>query len=109
MVEPSFEYLAKVEEVCRKTYTISDYLPTLLEGEMVGREAEHVIRLITEVEDCEGEADRLQYKLSKQLFALEDEMKPTDTILWSRVFGELGQLANFAEKTCDRLRRMLAT
>ena len=109
LVQPTFEYLAKVEEVCKGTYEISEHFPTLVEGDMVGAEAEHALNMVAEVEKREWEADRLQYTLSQQLFALEEEMKPTDIFLWFRVYGELGQLANFAEKTGDRLRRMLST
>ena len=109
LVEPAFEYVAKIEDVCQRTQAIADYLPTLVEGDMVGAEAEHALAMVADVEKAEWEADRLQYSLSQALFALEDEMKPTDIFLWFRVFGELGQLANFAEKTGDRLRRMLST
>lgn len=109
LVESTFEYLAKVEDVCRQTRDIADYLPTLVAGDMVGEEAERALSMIAEVEKAEWEADRLQYTLSQKLFALEDEMKGTDILLWFRIFGELGQLANFAEKTGDRLRRMLST
>ena len=109
LVDATFEYLAKVEEVCKGTYEISEYFPTLVEGDMTGVEAEHALNMVTEVEKLEWEADRLQYSLSQQLFALEEEMKPTEIFLWFRVYGELGQLANFAEKTGDRLRRMLST
>ena len=109
LVEPTFQYLDKIDEVCRQTRGIADYLPTLVEGDMVGAEAEHLVALIAEVDKTEWEADRLQYSLSQKLFSLEDDMKPADILLWFRVFGELGQLANFAEKSGDRLRRMLST
>jgi hypothetical protein len=109
LVDPTFEYVAKVEDVCRQTREIADYLPTLVEGDLVGEEAEHALKLIADVDKAEWEADRLQYTLSQKLFAREDEMKATDILLWFRVFGELGQLANFAEKTGDRLRRMLSS
>lgn len=109
LVEPTFEYLDKVEDVCRQTRAIADYLPTLVDGDMVGTEAEQVLSMIAAVDKAEWEADRLQYTLSKKMFSVEDDMKPSDLLLWFRVFGELGQLANFAEKTGDRLRRMLAT
>ena len=79
--------------------------------EMVGlvsrTEAEQALTMVAEIEKAEWEADRLQYTLSQNLFAMENEMKATDIFLWFRIFGELGQLANFAEKTGDRLRRML--
>lgn len=109
LVEPTFEYISKVDDVCLQACEIGDYLPTLVEGDMVGKEAEHVLQQIAAVEKKEWEADRIQYSLSQQLFSLEDEMKASDLILWFRVYGELGQLANFAEKTGDRLRRMLST
>lgn len=109
LAAPTFEYIDKVDEVCRQTCAISDYLPTLVDGDLAGAEAEHVIELVAAVEKREWEADRLQYSLSQQLFAMEDDMKATEVMLWFRVFGELGQLANFAEKTGDRLRRMLST
>lgn len=109
LVEPTFEYVAKVDAVCHMTCDIADFLPTLVDGDMVGDEADRARSMIAEVEKEEWEADRIQYTLSQKLFALDNEMKATDILLWFRIFGELGQLANFAEKTCDRLRRMLST
>lgn len=109
LTDTVFEYLTKTIEVCRGTREIGDFLPTLVEGDMVGAEAEKALAMVARVDKTEWEADRLQYTLSQRLFALEDDMRPTDLMLWFRIFGELGQLANFAEKTGDRLRRMLAT
>ncbi len=109
LVELTFEYVAKVEQVCQQSYELSEYLPTLVEGDMIGPEAEHALRMVADIEKREWESDRLQYTLSQALFKLEDELRATDIFLWFRVFGELGQLANFAEKTADRVRRMLST
>lgn len=109
LVDPTFEYVDKVNDVCRQTRAITDYFPTLVEGDMVGDEAERALSMVAAVEKAEWEADRLQYAVSQKLFALEEKMKATDILLWFRIYGELGQLANFAEKTGDRLRRMLST
>lgn len=109
LVESTFEYIDRVVAVCKQTRDLADYLPTLVAGDMVGDEAEHALEMVASVEKAEWEADRVQYTLSQSLFALEDEMKATDVLLWFRIFGELGQLANFAEKSGDRLRRMLYT
>ncbi len=109
LVEVTFEYIAKVEQVCQQSNELSEYLPTLVEGDMIGTEAENALRMVADIEKREWESDRLQYTLSQALFALEDEVKATDIFLWFRIFGELGQLANFAEKTADRVRRMLST
>ena len=108
LVDVTFEYIDKVDEVCKRSLAIADYLPTLVESDMGGAEAEHALGLVSAVEKGEWQADRLQYKLSQMLFALDDEMKPTDLILWFRIYGEVGQVANHAEKTGERLRRMLS-
>lgn len=109
LTDRAIEYVEKVVEVCRRTSAIADYLPTLVEGDMVGEEADRALKMVADVDRAEHEADRLQHTLSQALFAIEDDMKPADLLLWFKIFGELGQLANFAEKTGDRLRRMLSS
>jgi predicted phosphate transport protein (TIGR00153 family) len=109
LVEPTFEYVDKVVDICLRMRAIGDGLPKLVETDLAGEEVEQTLAKIAEVDKAEWEADRLQYSLTKKLFTLEDEMKATDVFLWFRVFGELGQLANFADKTGDRLQRMLST
>ncbi len=49
-------------------------------------------------------------KSQRQFFQVyaPNEMKATDIFLWFRIFGELGRLADCAEKTGERLRRMLS-
>ncbi len=108
LVESMLALVDKVVEVCEKTQAVADYLPTLVEGEMVGPNAEHALQLVKDVSRAEWEADRVSYKLSQKLFSLEDEMKTSDLILLFRVFGELGRLADYAENCGDRLRRMLS-
>jgi len=104
-----FAYIDKVVCVCNKTRELSDYLPTLAEHSFDAQQVDRAIEMIEAIEKAEWEADRLSYALAKALFAQEDSMKATDIFLWSKVFGELGQLANHAENIGDRLRRMLAS
>ena len=73
-----------------------------------GPRVEEVMGLVREAEHGEWVADKMQYKLAQHLFALEDELKATDIYLWSGIFQNLGALANHADKTAERLRRMLA-
>jgi uncharacterized protein Yka (UPF0111/DUF47 family) len=80
-----------------------------VETDMDAGELDDILNLIADVDKSEWMSDRVQYKLSQELFALEDEIKATDILLWFRVFGELGELADHAEKSGERLRRMLAT
>ncbi|MFQ5804816.1 MAG: TIGR00153 family protein [Phycisphaerae bacterium] len=101
-------YVRQVLKVCQKLYEGVDLLKDLVEADFTGPRGEQVMTLVGEAEHEEWVADKLQYKLAQRLFALEDELKPTDLFLWSGIFQNLGALANHADKTAERLRRMLA-
>jgi predicted phosphate transport protein (TIGR00153 family) len=106
--EDVMDYVRKVLDVCERLYRASDLLRDLNEEDLAGERADRVLSLVAEAERAEWEADKCQYALARKLFALEDEMRPTDIYLWSSVMRELGKLANHADKTAERLRRMLA-
>ena len=95
--------LVVCEELCKAT----DRLKDLAERDFGTQRCERLLDMLASAEHAEWEADKLQYRLAQKLFALDDEMKPTDIFLWSGVFRELGVLANYADKTAERLRRML--
>jgi predicted phosphate transport protein (TIGR00153 family) len=101
-------YVQQVLTVCDRLYAAVDLLPDLQEGDFGGPKGDQLMRLVAEAEHEEWVADKRQYRLAQRLFALEDQMKPTDIYLWSGIFQNLGALANHADKTAERLRRMLA-
>jgi uncharacterized protein len=70
-------------------------------------ERSKVLAAVQRAEHAEWEADNAQNAAAKMLFSLEDEMRPTDVFLLFKLFGELGKVANHAEKTGDRLRQLL--
>ena len=101
-------YVRQVLLVCEKLFEAMGLLKDLVEADFSGPRGEEVMTLVGQAEHEEWVADKLQYKLAQGLFALEDELKPTDIFLWSGIFQNLGALANHADKTAERLRRMLA-
>lgn len=107
LVEPLRSYVKKVIEVCQYLFQCTDLLINLREADLNKGRGEQIMDLAAKAEHAEWEADKEEYALSKQLFAKEDEMKPMDIFLWSKVFMELGKLANHADKSAERLRRML--
>jgi predicted phosphate transport protein (TIGR00153 family) len=107
--DEAFGYVAKVLDVCRKAYAVSEYLKTIVDSGFAAQEVSQACDMVAAVEKGEWKADREQYKLAKALFALDDELKATDILLWFKTFGEMGTLANAAEKTADRIRRMLTS
>ena len=108
LADEALEYVHQVLAVCQKLYAATDCLKDLAEADFGGEPAERVMKIAREAEHAEWIADKTQYKIAQQLFALEDELKPTDIFLWSAIFQNLGALANHADKTAERLRRMLA-
>jgi predicted phosphate transport protein (TIGR00153 family) len=108
LVERFYEYVSKIVWVAEKAYDVSNELTVLAQNGFDGEGVEKILELVAAVEKAEWEADREHYELCKALFALEDELRSTDILLWFRVFGVLGELADYAEKAADRVRRMLA-
>ena len=103
-----FDYVETVMQVCDKNHMMNESLPELVARGFTPDQAAGLHEQIRAVELAEWEADKAQYTLSQELFAIEDELKASDLMLWWRVFLELGQLANHAEKMADRLRRMIS-
>ena len=107
LVDETTGYVSDVLACCEKVSELSRFLGSVVDTGFGAAEVDRALEQVAAVERSEWEADRTQYKLSQSLFALEDELKPTDILLWFKVFGEMGQLANAAEKTANRIRRML--
>ncbi len=108
LVEDVRGYVAKVVEVCELLFQCTDQLGDLKESDFQGNVGRAITELVAKAEHAEWEADKAEYAVSKKLFAADDEIKPTDIYLWSKVFMELGKLANHADKTAERLRQMLS-
>ncbi len=109
LTDAVIDYVHKVVDVCEQCFRVTKQLQGLVDAGFSAGEVDRLVAEVAAVEKAEWEADRQQYALGKGFFALEDEIRATDIFLWSRVIGELGQLANFAEKTGDRVRRMLTS
>lgn len=101
------EYVRQVVGVCEFLFKATDRLKDLNESDFLGEPVQQVMEVIDQAEHAEWKADKAQYQLAKALFALDDVVKPTEIFLWSAVMQELGTLANNADKTGERLRRML--
>lgn len=103
-------YVGKVLEVCDHLFLCTDQLGGLTEADFFGPKREEILAHAEKAEHAEWEADKAAYSLSQHIFDLEDELnlKATDIMLWGKVIQQLGKLANHADKTAERLRRMLA-
>jgi predicted phosphate transport protein (TIGR00153 family) len=109
LAEDVREYVQRVMRVCELLFECSDQLKDLVEQDFGGPRVKAILELVEQAEHAEWEADKVQYRLARKLYALDDELRATDIMLWSNVFRELGRLANHADKSAERLRRMLLT
>jgi len=107
--EQALGYVGTVIEVCNQTAELTGQVQTVVEQGFDPEKVSALLEAVKAVETAEWRSDRSQYKLCRDLFALENTISPVDIMLWFKVFGETGRLANFAESLADRIRRMLTS
>jgi predicted phosphate transport protein (TIGR00153 family) len=87
---------------------IGEELDELMEASFGGAEAGKVMEMIDNLGQEEYEADRLQHALLKKLLSMEDELGVLDIVMWMKVLKAVGDMANNAEKTANRIRLFLS-
>lgn len=95
-------------ETCEQAALIIEEFDELLETGFRGREASRVEAMLAELNTMEDETDDLGVALARRLFDFEDEMKPVDVMMWYRLIEWIGDLADFAEKSGNRVRLLIA-
>jgi predicted phosphate transport protein (TIGR00153 family) len=93
---------------CDMAAAISAEMDELAEASFGGLEADKVLEMIEQLDDTETKSDMIGRRLVRQLFAVEDQMKPVDVMLWYQIFLTAGQVANYAERMGNRLRLLIA-
>ena len=73
-----------------------------------GAEVSLVSSLIEELDRIETDTDNIQARLRKDLFAIEDDMKPVDVVFLYRVIELTGEIADMAERVGRRLELLLS-
>ena len=107
--ENTSSYVDTVLEVCAGANKLAAEMQNVVDGGMKPDQIEVALKNVAAVEKAEWRSDRVQYSLCKALFALEGQISPIDIMLWFKIFGKLGDLANSAESLADRVRRMLTS
>lgn len=100
-------FLNKNIEAFEGVRAIINQLDELLETGFGGGEAERVLRMVEEVAHMEHEVDVIQRQMLKNLFVNEGELTTGDFFLWTKLFKQVGDLSNLAERLANRVRRTL--
>jgi len=91
-----------------KALDVINELDELLETGFRGLEVERVEEMISELNAIESETDKSQVELRDILFAMEDDLKPTDVMFTYRLLEWIGNVGDYAEKVGSRLQLLLA-
>ncbi len=95
-------------DTCDHSAQIVAALDELVEMGFKGKEAARVEEMVEELNKIEDETDELGMSLSKSLFANEEKLGAVSVIFWYQLIQWIGDLADYAEKTGDRLRLLIA-
>ena len=95
-------------DTCEHYGRIIDELDELVEMGFRGREADRVEQMLSELNQIEDETDDQGIALTQILHRNEEGINPVSVILWRQVIEWIGDLADNAEKSGDRLRLLIA-
>jgi predicted phosphate transport protein (TIGR00153 family) len=105
---PLMALVERSVEACNRLGEIMEEFDTLVEHGFRGPESEKVLMMIDDLNKIETDTDEKGMQFTKQLFAHEQEFNPVSVILWLRIGRLIGDLANFAERTGNRHRLLIA-
>ncbi len=106
--EKLLQLVDKVLEVVHKAHEVVKELDMLAETSFEGPGAKKVIAMIDTVCDMEHHADEFQKEVTKLVLNNEEKMTPGELWLWLKVIAEIGDVANYAERMCNRVRLFLS-
>jgi len=95
-------------DTCQQAATIIGELDELVEMGFRGREASKVDDMVAKLSEMEDETDTMGMELARTLFSKEDDLKPVSVMFWYQMLQWIGDLADYAEKTGDRMRLLIA-
>ncbi len=102
------ELVDKVLKVVEEASKVIEELDVLVETSFGGTEAQRVISMIDRVCDMEHCADESQRKATKGLLTHEEAYTPGELWLWLKIVAKTGDIANYAERMCNRVRLFLS-
>lgn len=108
MRAPMMGLTRRCVDACNQLKRIMEELDELVETGFRGPEADKVLGMIDELNKIETDTDVLAIELMRVLFEHETEIGPVTTIMWDRIIHWTGDLANYAERSGNRLRLLLA-
>ncbi len=101
-------FVAQVIHVSDELLRVAEELSLLAEVAFTGEEADRVLEAIDKISYEEWQADRLQRKLARNVYDLEESLDPITLIFLDKYCQTLGEVANAAERAAKYLHGMIA-
>jgi predicted phosphate transport protein (TIGR00153 family) len=108
-IKPMLMELANhVMDIGILAYNIVQELDNLMEVSFGGAEADVVLKMVDQLSTREWEADKLQFKITKEIYAMEDDLSKGDFFVLMEIIRTLGSLADKCEKVGKILRMFIS-
>ncbi len=108
-LEPSLKKLVRrVDRTVDQGVEVVETLEVVAEVGFSGKEGSRLMEEIAELNRLEHKADIVQDAAARQLFEIEDDIKPGSLFVWNKIIRELGDMANSAERMGNRMRLFLS-
>jgi predicted phosphate transport protein (TIGR00153 family) len=107
IMDKFFDFVDQVFQVSNTLLTAAVELKNLAEVSFSGVEASNVLTLLDGLNEEEWKADKIARSLSKDIFALENELDPITLLFYEKMLLVLSEIANEAENAGDMLRTMI--
>jgi uncharacterized protein len=106
--QPFIDFINQVYQVSGTLLTAAVEFKSLAEVSFGGAESRMVLNRLAKLGEEEWKADKMARKLSRQIYALEDQIKTLDIIFYEKILLKLSDIANEAENAGDYLSTMIA-
>ena len=108
LVEQMGDFLESVMRCVGLMCELIEQVGALLDVGFEGDGIEGARALIEQIGKAEHRADELEDALSRQLFSIEDQIKPGSLFIWNKILNKIGDIADHAERTGNRMRLFLS-
>ena len=109
VMDKFFDFVDQIFVVANTLLSAAEELKNLAEVSFSGVEAGNVLSMLDGLNEEEWKADRIARSLSKDIFALENQLDPITILFYEKMLLVLSEIANEAENAGDMLRTMIVT
>ena len=95
-------------ESIKVSVDVLNALNIVVESSFLEKERENAKKIVHKLHEIEHESDILERRITREIFALEDQLSAAALFHLSKLVFLLGEIANHAENAGDRVRALMA-